>query len=72
MSHYYAENMFNPVLVSPTFKVEDSTLQTEELEIYVVSELLEEMKNVLLEISVQRFDTIDDAHVQKLLIGKFL
>ena len=72
MSHYYAENMFNPVLVSPTFKVEDSTLQTEELEIYVVSELLEEMKNLLLEISVQRFDTIDDAHVQKLLIGKLL
>ena len=72
MSHYYAENMFNPVLVSPTFKVEGSTLQTKEVEVYVVSELFEEMKSVSLEISVQRFDTIDDTHVQKVLIGKLL
>ena len=69
MSHYYAEEMFNPVLVSPTFKTENSTLSKEEVEVHIISELLEEIKNVRLEISVQRFDSLKDAHQQNVMIG---
>ena len=74
MSHYYAERMFSPVLVSPTFKVDvyNHTLSKDEVEVYVISELLEEIKNVGLEISVQRFDNINDAHVKNIVIGKWL
>ena len=71
MSHYYAEEMFNPVLVSPTFKIENSTLSKEEVEVYIISELLEEMKNLRLEISIQRFDSLKDAHQENIMIGNF-
>ena len=72
MSHYYAEQMFNPVLVSPTFKIENSTLSKEEIDVYIVSELLEELKNVRLEISVQRFDSLKETHQQNIMIGKLV
>ena len=59
MSHYYAEKMFNPVLVSPAFKTNKVTKAlTDEVDVFIVSEILEEMNNLLLEISVHRFDTI--------------
>lgn len=64
--------MFNPVLVSPTFKIENSTLSKEEIDVYIVSELLEELKNVRLEISVQRFDSLKETHQQNIMIGKFV
>ena len=72
MSHYYAEQMFNPVLVSPTFKIENSTLSKEEIDVYIVSELLEELKNIRLEISVQRFDSLKQTHQKNVMIGKFV
>ena len=72
MSHYYAEQMFNPVLVSPTFKIENSTLSKEEIDVYIVSELLEELKDIRLEISVQRFDSLKQSHQQNFMIGKFI
>ena len=72
MSHYYAEQMFNPVLVSPTFKIENSTLSKEEIEVYIVSELLEELKNIRLEISVQSFDSLKETYQQNVMIGKFV
>ena len=49
MSHYYAVEMFNPVLVSPTFEIENSTLSKEVIEVHVISELLEELKNLRLD-----------------------
>ena len=72
MSHYYAEQMFNPVLVSPTFKIENSTLSKEEIEVYIVSEMLEELKNIRLEISVQRFDSLKETYLIGVPIGKFV
>ena len=72
MSHYYAEQMFNPVLVSPTFKIENSTLSKEEIEVYIVSEMLEELKNIRLEISVQRFDSLKETYLIGVQIGKFV
>ena len=72
MSHYYAEQMFNPALVSPIFKIENSTLSKEEIEVYIVSEMLEELKNIRLEISVQRFDSLKQTHQQNVMIGKFV
>ena len=64
--------MFNPVLVSPTFKIENSTLSKEEIDVYIVSELLEELKNVRLEISVQRFDSLKETHQENVMIGKLV
>merc|ERR1711962_1932636 len=60
--------MFNPVLVSPTFKIENSALSKEEIDVYIVSELLEELKNIRLEISVQRFDSLKQTHQQNVMI----
>ena len=71
MSHYYAEKMFSPVLVSPVYSMDknQSTLK-EEIDVYIISELFEEMENLVLEISVQRFDQLDEARTQSLMIGK--
>ena len=69
MSHYYAEEMFNPVLVSPTFKIENSNLSKDVIEVHVISELLEELKNLRLEISIQRFDSVQYAYQQNFMIG---
>ena len=71
MSHYYAKEMFNPVLVSPTFKIENSSLSKDVIEVHVISELLEELKNLRLEISIQRFDSVQYAHQQNLMIGNY-
>ena len=72
MSHYYAEKMFSPVLLSPTFKRQkNSKNSTEEVDVYIVSEMLEEMTNLRLEISVQRFDNLDDFHLQNIMIGMY-
>ena len=71
MSHYYAVEMFNPVLVSPTFEIENSTLSKEVIEVHVISELLEELENLRLEVSIQRFDSLQYAHQQNIIIGKF-
>ena len=71
MSHYYAEEMFNPVLVSPTFKIENSSLSKDVIEVHVISELLEELKNLRLEISIQRFDSVQYAHQQNFMIGNY-
>ena len=71
MSHYYAEKMFSPVLVSPVYSVDKnrSSLK-EEVDVYIISELFEEMENLVLEISVQRFDQLDEAPTQDVMIGK--
>ena len=71
MSHYYAEKMFSPVLVSPVYSMDknQSTLK-EEIDVYIISELFEEMENLVLEISVQRFDQLDEARTQSVMIGK--
>ena len=71
MSHYYAKEMFNPVLVSPTFKIENSSLSKDVIEVHVISELLEELKNLRLEISIQRFDSVQYAHQQNFMIGNY-
>ena len=72
MAHYYAEKMFSPVLLSPAFKRnQNSQSLSEEVDVYIISELLEEMKNLKLQISVQRFDNIDDGYVQSVLIGMY-
>ena len=64
--------MFSPVLLSPAFKRnQNSQSLSEEVDVYIISELLEEMKNLKLQISVQRFDNIDDGHVQSVLIGRY-
>ena len=71
MSHYFAEKMFAPVLVSPVYSTDEnqSTLK-EEVDVYIVSELFEQMDNLILEISVQRFDQLDEASTQSVMIGK--
>ena len=71
MSHYFAEKMFAPVLVSPVYSTDknQSTLK-EEVDVYIVSELFEQMDNLILEISVQRFDQLDEARTQSVMIGK--
>ena len=71
MSHYYAEKMFSPVLVSPVYSVDkNQSTSKEEIDVYIISELFEEMENLILEISVQRFDQLDEAHTQNVIIGK--
>ena len=71
MSHYYAEQMFSPVLLSPVFKVTNLTMSDDEVEVYIISELFEEISNLQLEISVQRFDNLLEAYVKRVTIGKF-
>ena len=71
MSHYYAEKMFLPVLVSPVYSSDkNQSTSKEEIDVYIISELFEEMENLILEISVQRFDQLDEAHTQNVIIGK--
>ena len=71
MSHYYAEKMFSPVLVSPVYSMdENKSTSKEEVDVYIISELFEEMENLILEISVQRFDQLDEARKQSVMIGK--
>ena len=71
MSHYYAEKMFSPVLVSPVYSVDKNQSTSKgEVDVYIISELFEEMENLVLEISVQRFDQLDEARTQSVMIGK--
>ena len=71
MSHYYAEKMFSPVLVSPVYSMDKNQSTSKgEIDVYIVSELFEEMENLVLEISVQRFDQLDEARTQNVMIGK--
>ena len=71
MSHYYAEKMFSPVLVSPVYSMhKNRSSSKEEVDVYIISELFEEMENLVLEISVQRFDRLDEARTQDVMIGK--
>ena len=71
MSHYYAEKMFSPVLVSPVYSMhKNRSSSKEEVDVYIISELFEEMENLVLEISVQRFDQLDEARTQDVMIGK--
>ena len=70
MSHYYAEKMFSPVLVSPVYSLDKNRSSSkEEVDVYIISELFEEMENLVLEISVQRFDQLDEARTQSVMIG---
>ena len=70
MSHYYAEKMFSPVLVSPVYSMDKNRSSSkEEVDVYIISELFEEMENLVLEISVQRFDQLDEARTQSVMIG---
>ena len=71
MSHYYAEKMFSRVLVSPVYSMhKNRSSSKEEVDVYIISELFEEMENLVLEISVQRFDQLDEARTQDVMIGK--
>ena len=70
MSHYYAEKMFNPVLVSPAFRRHTiNNTSTDEVDVFVVSEMLEEIKDLRLDIYIQRFDSLDRVGMGK-NIGK--
>lgn len=55
--HYYAKKFFSPVLVSPN-KVSDKVL-----DVYIISDLLYDVPDVELEVSIYSWDSFDPISV---------
>lgn len=61
MLHYFAKNFFSPVLVSPELTSYD------ELNVYLISDLLDDIPDVELNISVYSYD---DFNPKKIISSK--